>query len=114
MAYSEDFRRIAIEYMDEGHTYKELYEAFKIYPSAIEDWRKLLKETGTLKPQYKETRKRKIDKAKLEEALERKPDAYLSELAKPFECTPQAVHYALEKIKITVKKNDIPIRKNQP
>ena len=53
MAYSEDFRRRAVEYMDEGHTGKELYEAFKIYPSAIERWRKLLAETDSLKPKYK-------------------------------------------------------------
>ena len=44
MAYSEDFRRRALEYMDAGHTYKALYEAFKIYPSAIASWRKTLAE----------------------------------------------------------------------
>ena len=107
MAYSIDFRERALEYMDEGHTYKELYEAFKIYPSAISKWRKLLEETGSLKPQYRETRSRKIDKEKLSRAAEEKPDAYLSELAKPFGCTEQAVFYALKKMKITVKKNSI-------
>jgi len=84
MAYSEDFRKRALEYMDEGHTYTELYEAFKIYPSAIEDWRKLLAETGSLKPQYTKTRKRKIDKDKLSAAVKEKPDSYLYELAKPY------------------------------
>ena len=29
MAYSKDFRERAIAYKDEGHTYEELYEAFK-------------------------------------------------------------------------------------
>jgi len=104
MAYSKDFRERALAYMDEGHTYKELYEAFKIHPSAIESWRKLLAETGSLEPQYRKTRKRKIDLEKLQQAIEEKPDAYLSELAKPFNCTPQAVFYALEKIDVTVKK----------
>ena len=113
MAYSEDYRRRAIEYIDEGHTYAELYEALKLHPSRIAEWRKLLAESGSLKPQYKKSRKSKIDMEKLAEALERKPDAYLDELAKPFECKPQAVHYALKKVKVTVKKNNTPTRKNQ-
>jgi transposase len=113
MAYSEDYRKRAIEYKDAGHTYKELYEVFKIHPSTLEDWRKLLKATGSLKPQYRKTRKRKIDLKKLEQALERKPDAYLSELAKPFDCSESAIHYALKKIKVTVKKNSTHTPKNQ-
>ena len=105
MAYSEDFRKRAIAYMDEGHTGKELYESFKIYPSEIGKWRKLLKETGSLEPQYRKTRAGKIDLQKLEKAIEEKPDAYLSELAKQFGCTKQAVFYALKRLKITYKKN---------
>ena len=104
MAYSIDFRMRALEYMDAGHTYKELYEAFKIYPSAIASWRKKLAETGTLQTQYQETRSGKIDLAELEKALERKPDAYLRELAKQFNCTKQAIHYAIGRLKITYKK----------
>jgi transposase len=113
MAYSEDFRKRALEYMDEGHTYDELYEAFKIYPSRISQWRKLQKETGGLKPQYRETRSSKIDMKKLEQALERKPDAHLSELAAIFDCTGQAIFYALKRMKVTVKKNSIHTPKNQ-
>ena len=41
------------------------------------------------------------------QAVEEKPDAYLSELAKPYDCTEQAVFYALKKLDITVKKNNI-------
>ena len=105
MAYSIDYRRRAIEYKDAGHTYKELYEAFKIYPTTLERWRKLLEKTGELNPQYKKTRKRKIDLKKLEQAIEEKPDLYLSELALMFDCTEQAIHYALKRLKITYKKN---------
>ena len=113
MAYSIDYRTRVLEYMDEGHTYKEAYNTFKIYPSTITDWRKMQAEKGTLMPQYRETRKRKIDIEKLEQALERKPDASLAELANPFDCTEQAIFYALKKVKITVKKKNIPIQKNQ-
>ncbi len=111
MAYSIDFRKRALAYMDAGHTGRELYEAFKIYPSAIERWRKLLAETGSLEPQYNETRSGKIDLQKLKQALEEKPDAYLSELAIQFACTKQAVFYALKRLRITYKKRVSPIPK---
>jgi len=104
MAYSVDFRKAAIEYMDKGHTAGELYEAFGIYPSRVRKWRRLLAETGSLEPQYKETRESKIDMKELASALERNPDATLEELGKPFKVTESAVHYALERLKITVKK----------
>lgn len=104
MAYSIDFRKRAIAFMDEGHTGKELREAFKVWPSEVNNWRKLLEETGSLKPKYRKTRKRKIDLQKLQQAIERKPDAYLSELAKEFNCTPQAIFCALKRLKITLKK----------
>jgi transposase len=103
--YSIDFRKRAIGYMDEGHSQKELYEAFKIYPSTVNDWRKLLKETGSLEPQYAETRKGKIDLKKLEQEIERKPDITLAELSLIFDCRPQSVHTAQKKLKITYKKN---------
>ncbi len=106
MAYSEDFRKRALEFMEEGHTYKELYESFKIYPSTIEEWRKLLKKNGTLKPQYdKRDSSRKIDLKKLEQAIKEKPDAYLDELAQKFNCTKQAIFYALKRLKVSYKKN---------
>ena len=107
MAYSVDFRKRAIEYMDAGRTGKELYEAFKIYPSTVSDWRRLLERTNSLKPEYRETRKRKIDIAELERVLERKPDMTLPELAIVFNCTKQAIHTALKKAKITLKKNSV-------
>jgi transposase-like protein len=105
MAYSVDFRRKAIEFVDKGHTGKELKEVFGIYPSEIAKWRKLLAETGSLEPQYKETRSGKIDMTKLKTAVEEQPDAYLHELAKQFGCTKQAIFYALKRLKKKKKKN---------
>ena len=112
MAYSKDFRKAAIEYMEKGHSKEELYEAFGIYPSRITAWRKLLKETGSLEPQYKETRERKIDLTELTKALERKPDATLGELAKLFDCTETAIFYALKRAKLTLKKNNTDTQSN--
>jgi len=69
MAYSIDFRKRAIEYMNEGHTGKELHEAFRISLTTLNRWRKLLDKNGSLKAEYKKTRKRKIDIVELERVL---------------------------------------------
>jgi putative heme iron utilization protein len=42
----------------------------------------------------------------LKRAVERKPDAYLSELAKQFDCSESGIFRALERMKITVKKSN--------
>jgi len=111
MAYSIDFREKAISYWDKGRTKEELYDAFGIYPSRISAWKKLQRETGWLDTQYRETRQRKIDPEKLKQAIERKPDATLPELAKQFNCTKQAIDAALKRLKITRKKRHSAIRK---
>jgi len=107
MAYSIDFRKAAIEYWQKGHSKEELYEAFKIHPSRVYTWIRHEAKTGSLKPSYRATRKRKINLEELSRAVERKPDAYLSELAKQFDCTEQAIFYALKRLDITVKKSSL-------
>jgi hypothetical protein len=52
----------------------------------------------------KQEQRRKIDKEKLKQAAAEKPDAFLKELAEPFDCTAAAVFYALEKINMNSKK----------
>lgn len=52
----------------------------------------------------KRTYKKRIDKEMLKQAVEEHPDSELSELANLFSCTPQAVFYALKRMKITRKK----------
>jgi transposase len=112
MAYSIDYRKKAIEYWEKGCSKDELYDVFGIYPARIYEWKNHKEKTGSLKAQYPKTRKRKIDLEKLEQAVERKPDAYLSELAKEFDCTESAIFYALKRLKITVKKNSTHTPKN--
>jgi len=96
MAYSEDYRKRAIEYKDSGHTFGELREAFKIPPGTYYD-RKV-----------KRQRRRKIDREKLRQAVAEKPDAYLRELAEQFSCTATAVFYMLRKLGISLKKKPSP------
>jgi len=104
MAYSIDFRKAAISFMEKGHTEKELLETFGIYASNVNRWRKLQEKTNSLVPQYRKTRKRKIDLKVLEQAVERKPDSTLLELARIFDCREQSVDAALKRAKITRKK----------
>src|SRR5215469_15081612 len=104
MAYSMDYRRRAVEYKDEGHTFKELEEVFKISPQTYYDWKKKF-DSGYYQQKRTFERKRKIDKIKLKQAVEQKPDIYLHELAAIFECSISAIFYALQKLKITRKKN---------
>ncbi len=104
MAYSEDYRRRAVEYYNEGHTQAEVKEVFKVDPTTLRDWRNRM-DQGNLKPKYPKTRKhRKLPPDKLKEYVEQNPDAFLIEIAAHFDCSDTAVGKALKKQNITVKK----------
>jgi len=109
--YGIDYKERAVAYKDEGHTFKELAEAFKIPPETYYQWKKKLK-NGYYDVKTIGERKRKIDKDELKQAVAEKPDAYLHELAEKFNCTATAVFYALEKLDITRKKNALHITKS--
>jgi len=98
-----DYRRRAVEYKDEGHTFKALQEVFKVSSATYYDW-KMKFASGYYEQEHRFERKGKIDKETLANAVSKMPDAYLRELAEPFYCTEQAVFYALEKLRITYKK----------
>jgi len=108
--YSTDYKKRAVEYKQEGHTFKELEEAFKIPNQTYYRWAEEYK-SGFEKPEPA-GRSRKINLDELKRALEEKPDAYLRELAKPFGVTEQAVFYALKGLGITYKKKRSHTRKN--
>ena len=81
-------------------------EAFKIPPRTYCDCkRKFAEGYYDRKVKRQRKRKRKIDREKLRQTVAEKPDAYLRELAKQFDCTAQAVFYMLGKLGITLKKN---------
>ena len=107
-----DYRLRAEEYKDEGHTFKELRETFKIPAITYYDWKRK-QESGYYEEEHTFERKGKIDKEALAKAVSEKPDSYLRELAQPFNCTEQAVFYALEKLGITLKKRPLPTAKSR-
>ena len=111
MAYGIDYKKRALAYKDEGHTFKELYAAFKIPSATYYDWKKKL-EQGVLGVKIKRSRKRKIDPEKLKQVIEEKPDAYLREIAEKFDCSINAVHKRLAQMEITYKKRRLPTPKS--
>ncbi len=113
MAYDKRFRERAISYKESGATFKQLKAVFGIDNKTYTAWVKLKSETGSvISGKSHNPRKRKIDLEKLKQAVEKKPDAYLEELAEPWGCTVQAVFYALKKIGYTYKKRHLRTRKN--
>jgi len=109
--YSIDFIKCAVAYKDAGHSFRELKNTFNIPSETYYQWKDKLNNGYTGEKIFRE-RKRKIDKEKLKKAVEDRPDIYLFELADMFSCTPQAVFYMLEKLKITRKKSPLPTMKN--
>jgi transposase-like protein len=69
--------------MDRGHTFAELKEAFNIFPSTLNAWRRLLNETGEPRPRPIPGRPPTAGIAALKAGIYAKPDAYLRELAEP-------------------------------
>ncbi len=112
MAYSIDYRKAAIEFKHNGHTFAELKEVFKITAQTYYKWIELLETTGTLQFRNASIRKGKIDIEKLKQAVEEKPDAYLRELASEFGVSITAIYKRLEKHNITYKKRHSPTVKN--
>jgi transposase len=111
MAYSKDYKECAVEYKRNNHTFEETQEIFGMAKSTFYEWEKEY-DAGFPKKQ-KRTCEKKINKEALKRAIEERPDSELSELAKPFGCTPQAVFYALRRMGITLKKRHSPTLKNQ-
>ena len=112
MAYSIDFIKRAVAYKKEGHTFEQLRDAFGIPSATFYDWEEKLK-NGYYDTKIKRERHRKIDKETLKRAVAEKPDAFLKEYAKQFDCTATAIHYALESLNITRKERLLPILKSR-
>jgi transposase len=113
MAYGADYRKAAIEYKQNGHTFKDSKEAFGITPCTYYQWVEILEETGMTKLKITRTRRGKINPAELKKAVEEKPDFYLRELSEKFNCSMAAVHKRLVQLGFTYKKRHLPIPKNR-
>jgi transposase len=104
MAYDEKYRKRVLEYIEEGHSQKEVSEIFAVSVSTIREWKKLWKETGSLQKRPLKRGFKKIDPEKLTAYAAKYPDAYLKEIAGEFKCDEKAIRKALIRLKITRKK----------
>ena len=104
--YSNDLRNRILAYYDDAHTQKETCKVFNISRSALTDWLKLRRETGSsdLRPRPKRRKSKKIDPQKLKEYIASHPDAYLYEIAREFGVVPSAIYYVCRREGITRKK----------
>ncbi len=103
--------KCAIKYKRDGHTFEETQAIFGMAKSTFYAWEKEYEAGFPKKP--KRTCEKKINKEALKRAIEERPDSELSELAKPFDCSTQAIVSALKRMGITLKKRPSRIRKNQ-
>jgi len=110
MAYDNKYRIRTVEYRKEGHTVQQTCKTFKIGETTLKRWVKKYDETGEIKDKPPKRTFKKIDPAKLEEYVEANPDDYLSEIAKVFLCSEEAVRKSLKKLKITRKKRQSAIK----
>ena len=104
MSYDEKFRKRTLEYRGEGHSLAQTSKIFKVAINTIRNWEKQLKAEGHLKNHTFIRSFKKIDPEKLRAYVKNNPDAYLREIAEVFQCCPNAVRKALQRLKITRKK----------
>ena len=76
---------------------------FKVSISAIEEWEKKLKESGSLEKKALNRPHKKISPEKLKAYVEEHLDAYQREMANEFGCSVTAVPKALQRLGITRK-----------
>ena len=114
MSYTTQYRKRTIEYREEGHTLEETSRVFKVSISTIRDWEKRLKESGSLEKSELNRPQKKVDLQRLEAYVQRHPDAYQTEIAQEFNCSPRAIRKAFKKLHITRKKRPSGIESSAP
>lgn len=109
--YSVDLREKVIAYLERTPDKKSASQLFQVGIATIYRWVSRKKEKGHVEPLRRKYAYKKIDDQKLVEYIESHPDHFLSEIGEHFKLTPQAIFYALKRLKITRKKRLRSIRK---
>lgn len=76
-AYSLDLRIRAMDYLDEGHTYAETSNLFKICLRTIYNWSRLRNEKGSLDVKHTPRSPNKLPDKELLEYVKNNPDKFL-------------------------------------
>ena len=77
---------------------------FGISVSSIKEWKKRKNTGASLEPKIRQRKPFKIPPDELQAFVDANPDAYLTEIAKHFNCSGEGVRKALKRMKITRKK----------
>ena len=104
MAYSLDARKIAMNYLANGHTIAEAHRELGIGMTALKNWRKSLRENGTLEKAPLERSARKFRDDEVRQFIKKNPFATLQQIADQFGGTATGAFHALKRLKITLKK----------
>ena len=104
MGYSKDLRERVLAYHATGHSIEKTSEVFKVGTTTIKAWKKLVSETGSLEPKELKRSPRKFESEKLRTYINENPEATLKEIAKEFGGSKSGAFDALEREKITLKK----------
>lgn len=104
MAYSLDARKMAMKYLSNGHTLEEAHSELGIGMTALKNWKKSLRENGTLERAPLERSARKFRDSEVREFVKANPFATLQQIADQFNGTATGAFHALKRLKITLKK----------
>jgi putative transposase len=99
MAYSIDYKKWVLEFMEEGGSEKEAIKIFKVTHNSIYRWR----HASDLLPRYRKQRQRKIDRNALAAHVKKYPHALLRERAAHFGVHPSTISYQLKQMKLVKK-----------
>ena len=102
--YSTDLRERVLAYLEKDNNKTATCQLFNIGRTTLYTWIKQKKEKGHLLPSKRKSTYRKINENDLKEYMRTHSDDFLSEIAEHFSVTPQAIFYALKRLKITFKK----------
>ncbi|MDO5640400.1 MAG: IS630 transposase-related protein [Neisseria sp.] len=101
MTYSTDLRQLALAKHAQGLSIRKVSAQLGISVSTLKNWKK----NPVPKGYPAERKPRKISRTALIEDVANYPDAYQSERAQRFGCSPTAIGKALKKYKISQKKD---------
>ena len=104
-SYSIDLRERVLQYLEKNKNRKAASLLFQVGIATIYRWISRKKEKGNVEPLRRLWVYKKIDDQKLIDYIEKNPDHFLSEISNHFNLTPQAIFYALKRLKITRKKS---------
>ncbi len=103
-AYSLDLRERVLKYLAGNNDKREASHLFQVGLATIYRWLTQKKERGHVQPLRRKYAYKKVADELLKKHVEEYPDQFLSEIAQYFSVTPQAIFYALKRLKITRKK----------